>query len=264
VFFKAIIFLAVIVSLHADDFFFGGMPKPTGAIADFDITVITNRPYVVGYDETRKDPLWAAYKLIKREPLFDLPRPDVPYAVDDQTKSKVPSNGYAENPKEKKIGTTKWVHGHMAANDALGEVYGRDAQLATFKMSNMCPQSTRLNSGKWKVLEQKEVSYAQGFGEMWVICGPVFQKKVVPPLKHGVVVPNKYYKILLRKNADGKPEAMAIVFEYYPKVGNAGVYLQNHLSTVRAVEKLTGLDFFSELPQSVQDGFEKKKLTSLW
>jgi endonuclease G len=256
-------FCATIISLHADEFFFGGMPKTNGVINDFDITVVTNRPYVVGYDENRKDPLWAAYKLVKRNPLFKLPRPSVSYAMDDQTKSKVPTNGYKENPPEELIGNTVWAHGHMAANDALGEIYGKDAQLASFKMSNMCPQSGRLNGGKWRTLEQKVVKYAQKFGEIYVICGPIFEKQIVPRLKYGVAVPNKYYKILLHLNA-GKPEAMAIVFDYYPRVGNANEYLQQHLVSIRTVEKLTGLDFFNQFPKSTQDAFEKVALTQIW
>lgn len=258
--FGSFLLFVSLISKAADDFFYGGIPK---AKANLDITIVTNRPYVVGYDENRRDPLWAAYKLKKVDKLKKLDRPEIPYAMDDQTRSKVPTGGYFGNPKEPKIGNSVWVHGHMAANDALGEIYGRDAQVATFKMSNMCPQSTRLNSGKWKTLEQKEVKYSQSFGDMWVICGPIFSEQIVPPLNHDVVVPNKYYKILLRKKND-KPQVMAIIFDYFPPVGNANEYLKEHLVSVRTVEKVTGLDFFSSLPKATEDALETNSLKDIW
>src|SRR5690242_18713651 len=104
---KFFIFFVAAISLRANEFFFdNGIPKPDGT-KTFDITVITNAPYVVGYDETRRNPVWAAYRLVKTN-LNHFERPDLPYAMDDKTKSKVPTNGYEDNPKEQKIGKTKW------------------------------------------------------------------------------------------------------------------------------------------------------------
>ena len=245
------------------DFVLGGIPKTNGLIANFRITVITNVAYVTGYDETRKDPVWVTYKLVKQQPPYNLPRPNIGYPMDENTESKVPSNGYSENPRDPLIGRTRWAHGHMAANNAIASVFGQEAQLATFKMSNMCPQSTRLNSGKWKVLEEREYNYSQQFGEMWTVCGPIFQKHI-RTLKYGVEVPTGYYKILVRKSGDIL-EALAITFEYYPPLGiHPTVYLKSHLTSIREVEKQTGLDFFPAFPQATQDSLETTKAPTLW
>ncbi len=245
------------------DFVLGGIPRTNGLVAHFNITVITNVAYVTGYDETRKEPAWVGYKLVKRKPAYKLQRPDIGYPMDDKTLSKVPANAYSLDPKDPLIGNTKWEHGHMAANDAIAKVFGQEAQLATFKMSNMCPQSHRLNGGKWKVLESREYKYSQKLGETWTVCGPLFEKKL-RTLKCGTEVPSGFYKILVRKNGD-ELEAMAITFEFYPRLGdNPTVYLKAHLTTIRELERRSGLDFFPALPQPAQDLLETTKTKTLW
>ena len=258
--------IGLISSTNAEipkDFMLGGLPKTNGLVKHLDITVITNVAYVVGYDETRKDPIWVAYKLVKHDPPFKLPRPASTYFMDPHTKSKVPQNGYSHDPKSQLIGNKKWAHGHMAANDAIAKAFGEDAQLATFKMSNMCPQAPRLNGGKWKVLEGKEHKYAQKFGEVWTVCGPIFSTHLAT-LSEGVEVPSAYYKILIRKDG-AKLTAMAVQFEFFPKLGeNSILYLKNHLVSIDDLEKLTGLDFFSALPATVENDLEAAKATTIW
>jgi len=161
------------------------------------------------------------------------------------------------------IGTQRWDHGHMAANNAIAKVFGKEAQIATFKMSNMCPQSHRLNGGKWKVLEDKEYNYSQRFGKLWTICGPIFAKHI-RTLKHDIEVPSAYYKILIRDDG-AEPEVLAITFEYFPPAGDDALqYLKNHIATIRELESATGLNFFNTLPASVQNRLETTKLTALW
>lgn len=263
-----LVVVVFLCALHAGaqanrDFFFGGMPRTNTAIADMHITVITNIAYVVGYDETRKNPAWVAYKLIKKKPAFRLERPSSGYPMDEQTLSKVPANAYSDSPRDTLIGRQRWDHGHMAANNAIAKVFGKDAQIATFKMSNMCPQSHRLNGGKWKVLEDKEYNYSQRFGKLWTICGPIYGRKL-RTLKHGIEVPSGYYKILVRDDGD-QPQVLAITFDYYPPTGdNALLYIKNHIATVRELETTTGLDFFNALSKAAQDRLETTKPTALW
>ena len=248
--------------VFAREFFFGGMPQTNGLVANLHITVITNEAYVVGYDETRKDPVWVAYKLVKQKPAYKLARPNIGYPMDEKTLSKVPANAYSDSPKDSLIGNQRWDHGHMAANDAIAKVYGKDAQLVTFKMSNMCPQSHRLNGGKWKTLESMEYRYSQDSGELWTICGPIFDKHI-RTLTYGIEVPSSYYKILVRV-VNNKPQALAITFGYYPPVGDPLQYLKSHLTTIREIEKATGLDFFNQLPKTDQDNLEMVKAVALW
>jgi endonuclease G len=255
---------SILATLHgaAQDFFIGGMPKTNGHVANLRITVITNVAYVVGYDETRKDPAWVAYKLVKKSPPFHLPRPSG-YPTDENTISKVPANAYADSPPDPLAGNARWDHGHMAANDAVAKIFGSEAQLATFKMSNMCPQSHRLNAGKWKSLEQREYGYSQRFGELWTICGPIFTRHI-RTLTYGIEVPDGYYKILVRKSGNDL-KALAITFDYFPSASDTTMqYFQNHLASIRDIENLTGLDFFNQLPKPAQDTLEMPKAVVLW
>jgi endonuclease G len=245
------------------DFFLGGMPRTNGQVSNLRITVITNIAYVVGYEENHKDPAWVAYKLVKKKPAFKFGRPSFGYPMDEMTVSRVPANAYFDSPIDALAGNVRWDHGHMAANNAIMKVFGKDAQEATFKMSNMCPQSHRLNAGKWKAFEEREYSYSQRFGEVYTVCGPIFAMHL-RTLTYGIDVPSGYYKILVRK-VDNKPKALALTFEYYPAADmKPAEYFPKHLRSIRDIETATGLDFFSELPESVQDELETEKPFLMW
>ena len=54
--------------------------------------------------------------------------------MDERTAARVSHDDY-------KPGTDRFDRGHMAPNHAIATRYGREAQLETFLMSNVCPQA---------------------------------------------------------------------------------------------------------------------------
>jgi endonuclease G len=150
---------------NESDIVFGGYPKPNAYPNE--ITILNRGAFVIGYDETRKCPVWVAYKVTPDDDYISPKRPSH-FEVDFETKSKVRPDDYTRSGYDR---------GHLAPNYAIGSRYGRVAQLETFKMSNIAPQKAGLNRGYWKdveELESKKGEYGDRFQEIWVICGCIW------------------------------------------------------------------------------------------
>jgi hypothetical protein len=117
------------------------------------------------------------------------------FAVSNPSSTARPE-GFSPDPRiepEYQVNTHYWTatgydRGHMAPNWGVSICYGRDAQVQTFLLTNVIPQSPALNRGLWETLE-KIISndYAERFGQVWVICGPIFGSNL-GTLKDGKVL----------------------------------------------------------------------------
>ncbi len=99
----------------------------------------------------------------------------------------------------------------------------------TFRGCNVCPQTHSLNAGRWKVWEEKERSFAQKYGLVTVIAGPVYTDKNVR-IKGEHVVPDMFFKIIIISN---EPKYI-LVFDQ----SNTETFV-----SLEDIEKLTGLKF---------------------
>ena len=98
----------------------------------------------------------------------------------------------------------------MAPNYGSDICYGREAQLETFFMSKTCLQKPDPHRRVWEQLEQAEArDYAVRFGEVWVTTGLVHDDSPAA-LASGVVVPARFFKILLDEEA-GQPRMLAFI-----------------------------------------------------
>jgi endonuclease G len=225
------------------------MPRTTASFPD-QITVLTNIGYVVGYSESRKNPSWVCYRLSQVGSLQAPPRPQT-FSVDTRTGARVSPADYTGSGYDR---------GHMAPNYAIAVCYGSAAQLETFRMSNIIPQKPNLNRRVWERLEQEEVkTYAQRFKAVWVIDGPIFDA-TPPRLSSGVAVPKSCYKIIIQEES-GQPRLLAFVM---PQDVSGGEQASQFLTSVRAIEVETGLDFLNELPQELQDRVETEQAAQMW
>lgn len=80
-----------------------------------------------------------------------------------------------------------------------------------------------------------------------------------------IAVPNAFYKIIIRKPAEGgsKPRVLAFLFPHQRKRRGA---LEDFLVSVDLVEALTGLDFFGGLDMPAEDkaAFEAENTAGNW
>lgn len=205
---------------------------------------------MVGYSNARKNPLWVAYRLFRLDKFPTLPRPGG-FKTDDRTRALVRNRDYTHSGYDR---------GHMAPNDAIGDCYGPDAQLATFLMSNVVPQRPELNRHLWARLEQyAKANFAVRFAEVWVVTGPVFDERI-ERLRSGVEIPDAFFKIVLDETRDGV-RAIAWVI---PQGAERNDSLDRFLTSVDAIEGATGLDFFRELADGEEDAIEVEVARRIW
>jgi len=234
---------------HADRrYLYAGNPRPLPSFQG-QIQILTNKAFLVGYDNARKDPVWTGYRLFKVSNMQAPKRPEL-FTVDDRTSARVSSTDYTGSGFDR---------GHSAPSLAIGVCYGQAAQLETFLMSNIVPQRPKFNRGVWNNLEQMEIrKYAQELEEIWVLTGGVFEG--TNHLASGIDVPSACYKIILDE-VKGKSRVLAFIMGQ--NINGADDFA-NYLTSVDMIEQKTGLDFLGDLPDDVEDKLESQVAGRMW
>ncbi len=202
--------------------------------------LIEHTNYVVAFDTAMNIPFWVAWAITPEELIERESRGNTKFLPD-------PKLGCdALNTKE--YSHSGWDRGHMCP--AGDNRYHWRAMDESFYMTNICPQHHNLNRGDWKELE--ELCRALAAEEpVYVACGPILYKTP----KHGYIgknvrirVPDAFFKVVLTGIAGGDPKAAGYVFKN--EAGNHK--LDKYVNSVDEVERLTGLDFFTALPDSIE------------
>lgn len=228
---------------------YAGCPRPNPSFTDT-LTVLTNAGYIVGYSESKKNPAWVCFRLFGPGSRQAPPRPSK-FSADERTEARVRPEDYTRSGYDR---------GHMAPNYAVALCYGVRAQAETFLMSNIIPQRPKLNRTLWKDLEQREIrDYAQPGDSLWVVTGPVFADRP-NCLRAGVAIPDACYRILVTETK-GRPRMLAFLV---PQSIAGTESLSAFLTRVDDVEEHTRLDFFSELPDEVENVVEAENHRELW
>ena len=127
-------------------------------------------------------------------------------------------------------------------------------------MTNICPQAKSLNTGAWKRLEEKCRVWADADSAIIVICGPVPTDSLTEFLGDSrVAVPKRFFKVILSPFAN-PPRAIGFVMPNAKVRGG----LQEAAMSVDEVERITGYDFFSALPDDIENEVESKNDFHLW
>ena len=131
----------------------------------------------------------------------------------------------------------------------------REANVQTFYGTNMTPQIFDHNGGIWSELEGKVRNIAEKADTMYVVTGCILKengKVVYDSDGNRLAVPDAYFKALLRYSRaatyDGQWNAAAFYLEhrsYSEKLG------KQHSMSIDALEQITGLDFFVNLPSKL-------------
>ena len=126
-------------------------------------------------------------------------------------------------------------------------------------MSNMSPQKPAFNRGIWKDLEALVRNFAIIERRIVVVTGPILPKeKTVTIGANKVTVPTHYYKVIFDLTSPQKMIAFIL-----PNEGNDKL-LREFAVSVDAVEKATGLNFFSKDPKEEQERLERTISVNAW
>lgn len=158
----------------------------------------------------------------------------------------------------------RFVRGHMCPK-VTAERISEKAAYDTHTMMNCCPQLQFQNNGIWKELEEKCNAWADEYGRIWVVCGPVFFDRK-PAMWLGqdgekqVAIPDALFKIVIRQD-NGTFAVLAFVI---PNIVVKPGALETYLTTIARIETLTGLTFLSRITPEQQLHIKDTKATNLW
>ncbi|MFD1293431.1 DNA/RNA non-specific endonuclease [Lutibacter holmesii] len=204
--------------------------------------------YTVSYNENFEQAEWVAYELESSH--IKSANFKRPYFVEDpqiSTKS-------ASYRNYKNSGYNK---GHLCP--AGDRKFSKEAFDETFLMSNVTPQIYEFNGGIWNRLEQKTRYWAKKYKKLYVVTGGVLEPNLKTIGSENVAVPNYFYKIILDYQ---EPEIKAIAFLMPHKKSEKALY--KYVVSIDEIEKLTGIDFFPELDDSLEDKLEKSNSYANW
>jgi endonuclease G, mitochondrial len=158
---------------------------------------------------------------------------------------------------------------YKGSREALDVDRGHQAPLASFKgsiywyqanfYSNITPQKSELNEGPWVRLEEMERNIVRTNKTIYVMTGPLYEREMpkLPNVKVEHRLPSGYWKIIIVPWSDNKNDkgfdAAAFIFDQETKRDEK---VLPHLTTIRTIEKKTGLNFLWLLDQAAQDKIE--------
>lgn len=147
---------------------------------------------------------------------------------------------------------TGYDRGHMAPAGDMK--WSAKAMEDCFSMANICPQAKSLNSGAWGKLEEKCRKKALLDSVLVIVCGPVPERLPEAHIGNtGVAVPSRFFKVILSPYTTPPSAIGFIMSNSYVEGG-----MQAAAVSVDSVESLTGFDFFSALPDEVENIIEAK------
>lgn len=213
----------------------------TGAIVNHDY-------YSLSYNEPYEQAEWVTYILKKQHLTYDDRKR--PYFIEDP-KVKTKSADW------RNYKGSGFDRGHLCpAGDRRFSEY---AYNETFYTSNISPQDREFNAGIWNQLEMKIRQWVKKDGTHYVITGGVLEKELQEIGEEDVDVPRYYYKIVAKGNA-AKLKAIAFLMANRPSTKT----IRQFVVPIDEIEERTGLDFFQELSDGVEEGLEGKVDTKNW
>ena len=200
--------------------------------------LIEHTGYTVSYNADWRIPNWVGYELVRSELEGGVKRSDN-FMPDPQVKKKS-----AENSDYRRSGFDR---GHMAPAGDM--TWDKQAMQESFYFSNICPQNPSLNSGAWRLLEEQIRLWAKKDSAVVVVCGPIVNpsRKMKKIGKNGVVVPSSFFKVVLVPYGD-RPKGIGFLF----KNSDTSKPFREFAVSIDSVESVTGLDFFAQLPDTVE------------
>jgi endonuclease G len=207
--------------------------------------------FALSYNAKHRQANWVAYELTRNKL---------------ETKIVERTNNFDKDPKIPNSPTpadyrgSGYDKGHLAPSADMR--WSVQAQTECFYMTNMSPQVHEFNAGSWENLESQVRRWAKEKNRIQVVTGPVLYN--LRPTKSigknkDISVPREYYKVIL--------------FHELNKIEGIGFIMRNEESTqalnrsalsIDEVEKRTGIDFFSYLPDHLEDAGEQKVNLSFW
>lgn len=236
-------------------YLFGRLELPSVSLAEHDYFVQKSTSdnrinYTVEWCGEKRANRWTAYQLCSADMIKVAERKNKFYEDTEvpaeyrTTLSDYPGGGYAR--------------GHLCPSGDRVDTQERNDQ--TFCLSNMQPQISGHNSGIWNSLEGKVRQWAENCDTMYVVKAATIDSIafIQGYITNHLIVPKYFYMALLAyKKATGTYEAMGIWSPHYNK--STPEYI-----SIKELQDRTGIDFFCNLPDQVEQTVEQEAHGDYW
>lgn len=210
--------------------------------------IVTHDHFMLSYNESYEQAEWVAYMLKKRHLTNDDRKR--PYFIEDP-KVKTKSADW------RNYKGSGFDRGHLCP--AGDRRFSEFAYNETFYTSNISPQDRGFNAGIWNRLEMQIRQWAKKYGTLFVVTGGILESGLEEIGEEDVDVPKYYYKIVARGDVDN----LKVIAFLMPNYENTDP-LHYFVVPVDKIEKVTGLDFFQELPDLTETKLESKSTLAGW
>jgi endonuclease G, mitochondrial len=209
--------------------------------------IIRHKAFILSYQEDYELASWVLHKL----------------TADAANGTEARSNTFLEDPLVESgsaitqdYSRSGYDRGHLCpAGDFKND---RELEDETFYMSNMSPQKPDFNRGIWSDMEVRIRGWAKGRGDLIIVTGPILKDGLETiGRRNKIAVPEKFYKIVF----DPKEE-QAIAF-LMPNEGSVEL-VKSFVVSIDEIERLTGIDFFEKLPDSLEKKIESNANVDDW
>ncbi|MFV0365858.1 MAG: DNA/RNA non-specific endonuclease [Mangrovibacterium sp.] len=216
-------------------------PQPTSGNL-----LIHHTYYSLSYSEKHEQAEWVYYELTQEEAKGGASRtnnfrPD--NAVKTQSAQLADYNG------------SGYDRGHLAPAADMG--FNDTAMTESFYFSNMSPQDPGFNRGIWKNLEALVRNWGLTYGAIHIATGAILNEDFPTIGSNEVSIPKYYYKVIFDAN-----QQKAIGFILPNASSSANV--QSFTVPIDEVERLTGIDFFYQLEDTIEETLESTFDVAQW
>ena len=236
-----------------------GLPKVEG-----DEEVINHLAYSLVYSEQHEQAKWVTHIIIpaiiegeaKRSNNF---RKDTLIKTGSASQKDYFVKIYNKKTKKYKYDGFGYDRGHLAPSADFK--WSKKALSESYYYSNMSPQLPDFNRKKWAKLEGllRAYIYNHPKTQLYVVTGPILTDSL-PVIERGinkVSIPNYYYKVVLDLE---NQKAIAFIMPN-KDIKNSII---SFAVTINELEERTGINFFYQLPDSLEEVLENQKNVIDW
>ncbi|AKU70277.1 DNA/RNA non-specific endonuclease [Prevotella fusca] len=216
--------------------------------------------YSVEWDVEKKSNRWTCYQIYASNAKQTVKRKDQKSANLYPMDPLWPANAFFTYDPYRGSG---YDHGHLCPSQ--DRVNSRESNDQTFYLSNMQPQVHDFNAGIWEVMERKMrtyITYTSGSKDTLFICrgGTIDKQGQYTYIRNNFIVPTYFFSAALMKykvRGQGDWQYKAIGF-WFKHESNSRTSLTPYVVSIKELEEKTGIDFFCNLPDNIEQDVENK------
>ncbi len=213
------------------------------------------------YDKSKKHSRWIAFRFDNQTKQQNVDRSNEPFDAD-------PSVASEYQRVQADFGRKGYDRGHLCAS--ADRLYSREVNEQTFYYTNMSPQRNAFNTGVWLALEGQVQAWGRSCtasDTLYVVKGGTIDKE--EQVKEYIggdrskPVPKYYYMALLFKKGDSF-KAIAFWMEHTDSKPSKTIKLTDYVLSIDELEEKTGIDFFPNLNDNLENVLEATYSTKAW